>query len=317
MRRILLIVTSIMFCFSTLNAQTRVVKLWPDGVPDSKYDLSYKFETGKNKNGTWVKNISNPTLDYYPAPADKSNGTAIIICPGGAYTHLAIEHEGAEIATWLNSLGIAAFDLKYRLPNSAIMVDKTIGPLQDAQRAMRIVRRHAKEWHINPDRIGIMGFSAGGHVASTLSTHYNQQVYKEKDSTSARPDFSILIYPVISMEANITNMPSRIALLGKHPSQALVKLYSNEFQVNKNTPPAFLVQAMDDPSVSILNSIDYALALRKYHIPCELHLYERGGHGFGLARKAHDTESSWPEACARWLKMHRLIKYTVEMKKLY
>lgn len=306
MYKLNLLIVGLMFCFSTVVAQTKIIKLWPDGVPDSKNNPSYKAEIGSNKNGTWEKHISDPTLGYYPAAAGKSNGTAIIICPGGGYSHLAIENEGSKVATWLNRIGITAFVLKYRLPDTIIMINKTIGPLQDAQRAMRMVRRHAKEWKINPDKIGIMGFSAGGHVASTLSTHYNQKVYKVEDSTSARPDFSILIYPVISMEDKITHMGSRIALLGKHPSSALVRLYSNELQVNQNTPPAFLVQAMDDHTVPVLNSIDYALALRKYKIACELHLYERGGHGFGLGRRNHVTESSWPDACASWLKMHGL-----------
>lgn len=302
-----LIIAGLMFCFSPAAAQTKVIKLWPAGVPNSKPDPSYKPQIDSNQYWTWEKDIKNPTLGYYPAPAAKSIGTAVIICPGGGYSVLAIKHEGSKVAKWLNTIGVTAFVLKYRLPDTAIMINKTIGPLQDAQRAMRIVRRHAKQWHINPNRIGIMGFSAGGHVASTLSTHYDQVVYKVVDSTSARPDFSILIYPVISMEAKITHMGSRINLLGRHPSPALVRLYSNELQVNKDTPPAFLVQAMDDNVVPVQNSIDYALALRKYKIPCELHLYERGGHGFGLGRN-HDTESSWPEACARWLKMHGLIK---------
>ncbi len=308
MYKLNLILVGLWFCFGTTMAQTQVIKLWPAGVPNSKPDPGYKAETGTNKNGTWEKNISNPTLDYYPAPADHSSGAAIIICPGGGYTHLAVESEGSKVAKWLNNIGITAFVLKYRLPDTAIMINKTIGPLQDAQRAMRIVRRNAKKWNINPDKIGIMGFSAGGHVASTLSTHYDQKVYKLRDTVSARPDFSILIYPVISMREGITHMGSRIALLGKHPTPALVKLYSNELQVNNNTPPAFLIQAMDDPAVPIQNSIDYAQALRKFNIPCELHLYERGGHGFGLGTNKHDTESSWPEACIGWLKMHGLLK---------
>ena len=307
MRKIFLIVISIIFSFSALNAQTKIIRLWPDGVANSKKDPSYqqRYFTSKKLREADIK---NPTLDYYPAPAEKANGTVIIICPGGGYTHLSVVHEGSSVAKWLNTLGITAFVLKYRLPSSKIMIDKTIGPLQDAQRAMRIVRSHAKQWKIDPNRIGIMGFSAGGHVASTLSTHYNQEVYKVKDSVSARPDFSLLIYPVISMRKEIAHMGSRIALLGEHPSPALVKLYSNELQVNKNTPPAFIVQSMEDHTVPVQNSIDYALALHKYKIPVELHLYERGGHGFGLARNTQDTESSWPEACARWLKMHGLIK---------
>ena len=304
-----LVIVSLVLCLGSANAQTKIIKLWwPNGVPNSKANPSYKEQIDTNKYFISDSHISNPTLGYYPAPASKSTGTAVIICPGGGYSILAINIEGSLVAKWLNTLGISAFVLKYRLPDTSIMINKTIGPLQDAQRAMRIVRSHAKEWKINPQRIGIMGFSAGGHVASTLSTHYNQKVYNVKDSVSARPDFSLLIYPVISMRKSITHMGSRINLLGKNPSKALVQLYSNELQVNKNTPPAFLVQAMDDNVVPVQNSIDYALALHKYKIPVELHLYERGWHGFGLARHTKDTESSWTEACAKWLKMHGLIK---------
>ena len=304
----LIFIVALIFSLGKANAQTKLIDLWPNGVPNSKVDSSYKVKIDTSKYLILESRVSNPTLGYYPALAAKSIGTAVIVCPGGGYSFLATKIEGSAVAKWLNTLGITAFVLKYRLPSSKIMIDKTIGPLQDAQRAMRIVRSHAKQWKVNPHRIGIMGFSAGGHVASTLSTHYNQKVYKVKDSVSARPDFSLLIYPVISMRKGITHMGSRINLLGKNPSHALVRLYSNELQVNNNTPPAFLVQAMDDNVVPVQNSIDYALALHKYKIPVELHLYEKGGHGFGLARRTKDTESSWTEACAKWLKMHNLIK---------
>ncbi len=307
MVKLIIFIASIMFYFSTVTAQTNVIKLWRNKVPNSKINPSYKVIIDSSQGWTWEKNIADPTIDFYPAPKEKTNGTAVIICPGGGYSLEAIKHEGSQVAQWLNTLGVTAFVLKYRLPDTAIMINKTIGPLQDAQRAIRIVRRHAKQWNINPNRIGIMGFSAGGHLASTLSTHYNQNVYTPEDTTSARPDFSILIYPVISMNSAITHIGSRINLLGKNPSPELVKLYSNELQVNKYTPPAFLVQSINDDVVPVQNSIDYMQALKKYKIPCELHLYERGGHGYGLGRN-NDTESSWPEACARWLKMHGLIK---------
>jgi acetyl esterase/lipase len=198
-------------------------------------------------------------------------------------------------------MGITAFVLKSRLPLDEIMTDKSIGPLEDVQEAMRNVRRHAKEWNINPDKIGIMGFSAGGHLASTLSTHFNDNVYDPIDTTSARPDFSILIYPVISMDSEITHMGSRINLIGNKPSPETVHHFSNDLQVTKNTPPAFLVHSMDDDVVPVQNSINYALALKKYKIPCELHIYEKGGHGYGLGR-SNDTETSWPEACKKWLR---------------
>ncbi len=302
--KIIFIVIILSFCTSL--AQQKVIELWPEGIPGSINNPSYKAEIDSSQGWTFEKNISNPTMDFYPAPAEKSSGTAIIICPGGGYSVLAIKHEGSQIAAWLNSLGITAFVLKYRLPDTAIMVNKTIGPLQDAQKAIRIVRQHAKDWNIDPHKIGIMGFSAGGHLASTLSTHYNEKVYEQADATSARPDFSILIYPVISMDTAITHMGSRINLLGNNPSPDLVKLYSNELQVNDSTPPAFLVQSMDDDVVPVRNSIDYALALEEHKIPCELHLYEKGGHGYGLGR-TNDTESSWPEACEKWLKMRGLL----------
>jgi acetyl esterase/lipase len=224
-----------------------------------------------------------------------------VICPGGGYWGIAIDHEGKQTAEWLNSIGISAFVLKYRLPDDAIMKDKSIGPLQDVQEAIRVVRRNAKEWNIDPDKIGIMGYSAGGHLASTVSTHFEEKVYDSPDTTSARPDFSILIYPVISMDSSITHWGSRINLLGEKPSAEQVKRFSNELQVSDKTPPAFLVHSLDDNAVPVQNSIYYVLSLKKYNIPCELHLYEKGGHGYGLGR-SDDTESSWPEACKLWLK---------------
>lgn len=185
------------------------------------------------------------------------------------------------------------------------MQDKSIGPLQDAQEAIRIARRNAKEWGLNPNKIGIMGFSAGGHLASTASTHFNDKVYEPKDTTSARPDFSILIYPVITMADN-THKGSRENLLGKTPSQDLVNSFSNELQVTKETPPAFLIHATDDNTVPAQNSINYFLALKKNGVPAELHIYEKGGHGFGLGR-SNGTESTWPEACKNWLKARGLL----------
>ena len=201
--------------------------------------------------------------------------------------------KGRPLQQSLTNWGITAFVLKYRLPSDSIMKQKSIGPLQDGQEAVRIVRRHAAEWKIDPHKIGIMGFSAGGHLAVAVSTQYGDSVYTPIDTTSARPDFSILVYPVISMDSTISHAVSRINLLGEHPSEELVRRFSNELQVTPQTPPAFLVQAVDDLSVPIENSIRYLLALRKNKVPAELHLYESGGHGFGLG-KSNGTESSWP-----------------------
>ena len=284
-----------------LNGQPTTIDIWQGKVPGAIANPSFKQFVDSADNWIKMRHVTDPSLDMYPAPTDKSTGTAIIICPGGGYWGLAIAHEGAQIAAWFNSMGITAFVLKYRLPDNSIMVDKSIGPLQDAQEAMRVVRRHAKEWQINPSKIGIMGFSAGGHLASTLSTHFSEKVYEPNDATSARPDFSILIYPVVSMDSSITHMGSGNFLLGQKPSKEQVKRFSNELQVTEQTPPAFLIHSLDDNVVPVQNSINYALALKKFNIPCELHIYEKGGHGYGLSRST-DTESSWPEACKKWLK---------------
>lgn len=186
------------------------------------------------------------------------------------------------------------------------MVDKSVGPLQDAQKAMRVVRQHAQEWGIDPGKVGIMGFSAGGHLASTLSTHFNEKVYEPADATSARPDFSLLIYPVISMDDATAHKGSRANLLGENPTTDRLKHFSNELKVNNETPPAFLIHSIDDKTVQVQNSIDYALALEKYQVPCELHIYQSGGHGYGLGR-SKNTEASWPEACRKWLEARGLL----------
>jgi len=283
-----------------LFGQSKVINLWDGKVPGAIHNPGYQQTVDSADNWIKMRFVSEPTLRMYPAPAQKATGTAIIICPGGGYSGLAIGHEGTQVAEWLNSLGITAFVLNYRLPNDAIMVDKSIGPLQDAQKAMRIVRQHAKEWGIHPGKIGIMGFSAGGHLASTLSTHFNEKVYESADATNARPDFSLLIYPVITMDAVATHMGSRVNLLGENPTSDRLKHFSNELRVNSETPPAFLIHSIDDAAVPVQNSIGYAQALAKHHVPCELHIYQSGGHGYGLGR-SENTESSWPEACRKWL----------------
>lgn len=287
----------------SLSAQVQVIDVWNGKVPGAI--PSDEFKQHIDTTAGWVDkhSIVRPDLYFYPAPAEKATGTAVIICPGGGYAGLAIRHEGLQVAQWFNSFGVTAFVLTYRQPDDAIMENKSIGPMQDGQKAIRIVRRHAKEWGINPNKIGIMGFSAGGHLASTLSTHFNEMAYQPDDSTSARPDFSLLIYPVISMDSTITHWGSRVNLLGNNPTPEQVKHFSNELQVNAQTPPAFLVQSFDDDVVPVQNSIVYALALRKYKIPGELHLYQSGGHGYGLSQWA-GTQSAWPEACRKWLEVN-------------
>jgi acetyl esterase/lipase len=289
-----------------IMAQPRVVKIWPDKIPGSIENTLVKETTiYVDNNSPRISRVTEPTLTVYSAPKEIATGTAVIICPGGGYGRLAIDHEGYQVAAWLNKIGITAILLKYRLPNDTTMQDKSIGPLQDAQEAIRIARRNAKEWDINPEKIGIMGFSAGGHLAATASTHFNEKVYEPKDTISARPDFSILIYPVITFLDN-THKGTRDNLLGKNPSQEMLNRFSNELQVTKDTPPAFLVHAANDPAVPVQNSIDYLLALKKNNVPVELHIYEKGGHGFGLG-KTKGTESTWPEACKNWLKARGLL----------
>ncbi|MEO7991286.1 MAG: alpha/beta hydrolase [Chryseolinea sp.] len=283
-----------------LSGQSKVIELWDGKAPGSIHNPNYKPIVDSADHWVKMRFVTTPTLHMYLAPSEKATGTAVIICPGGAYWQLAIAHEGADVAKWFNSIGITAFVLNYRLPNDAIMIDKSVGPMQDGQQAIRLVRQHAKEWGIDPNKIGIMGFSAGGHLASTLSTHFNEKVYDFATPISARPDFSLLIYPVISMDVSITHTGSRNNLLGANPSSDRVKHFSNELQVNDETPPAFLVHSIDDGSVPVQNSIGYALALEKHHVPCELHIYQSGGHGYGLGR-SKNTESSWPDACRKWL----------------
>ncbi|HOB85110.1 MAG TPA: alpha/beta hydrolase [Bacteroidales bacterium] len=286
----------------TLNAQPKTIKLWPEGIPGSITGGDYK-EVSTVENGIitrWIK-VTDPSLTVFLPPKEKATGTAVLICPGGGYGALAFNHEGNDIAKWLNDNGIAGIILKYRLPSDLIMKDKSIGPLQDAQEAMRTIRRNAASWNINPSKIGVIGFSAGGHLASTLSTHFDDMVYEVKDNTSARPDFSILMYPVITMDASFTHMGSRKNLIGDNPSEEAVRHFSNELQINEKTPPAFLVHSADDKAVPIKNSITYYEALSKLSIPSELHIFQKGGHGYGLAI-GKDTQSSWPGLCMKWLK---------------
>jgi acetyl esterase/lipase len=291
---------------SGFNAQDKILKVWPNGIPGSIENKDYIEELVKRPDDIErISKVSEPTISVYLPPKEIATRTAVVICPGGGYTILATEHEGRYIVKWLNELGIAGIVLKYRLPNDEIMENKSIGPLQDVQEAFRLVRRNTKEWRIDANKIGVIGFSAGGHLASTISTHYNEKVY-ESDNTSCRPDFSILIYPVISMNPELTHGGSRENLLGKNPDQKLIDHFSNDLQVNEDTPPAFLVHSDDDKAVPMQNSINYFLALKKFNIPAEMHIYEKGGHGYGLGRNV-GTESNWPEACKKWLKMRGLL----------
>ena len=284
------------------NAQQKTMNLWPGGIPGLVFTDSY-VEKSTTSEGliTRFEKTTNPMIYIFLPPKETATGTAVLICPGGGYAALAFGHEGNAIASWLNDNGIAGIILKYRLPSDLIMKDKSIGPLQDAQEAMRIIRRNAVAWNIDPKKVGVIGFSAGGHLASTLSTHYNDKVYDVSDTVSARPDFSLLIYPVITMDTSFTHAGSRKNLLGENPSNEAIKRFSNELQVNEKTPPAFMVHSADDQTVPVKNSIVYYEQLVKYKIPSELHVFQKGGHGYGLGG-SKDTQSAWPGLCISWLK---------------
>jgi acetyl esterase/lipase len=288
-----------------VQAQNQVIPLWttiPNEIKVPNYKEKEITKDGKIQSTSLV---TLPTLCVYFPNELKPNQTAVIIFPGGGYSHLAIDKEGTKIAQWLNSLGIVAFVLKYRLPNDLIMTNKTIAPLQDAQEAVRYVRGNAEKWNLDPKKIGTIGFSAGGHLASTLATHYNDLLYESLYKVSARPDFTLLIYPVISMENTITHKGSQTNLLGSNPTQSLIDNYSNEKKITPETPIAFLIHASDDTVVLPENSINYYLALKKNNISAELHLYEKGGHGFGIGVK--DTSLYWTTDCFNWLKNNNLI----------
>jgi acetyl esterase/lipase len=303
--KVLLVLASLGMNFSAFS-QNKEIPLW-DKVPDEIISKDYSEKIGNDKTGIAedVRKVTKPTLTAYFADPEKSNGTSVIICPGGGYGMLAINKEGYKVAEWLNSLGINAFVLKYRLPSDLIMKNKTVGPLQDVQEAVRLVRRNAVKWKLNPNKIGIMGFSAGGHLASTLSTHYNDKVYVPADTISAKPNFSILIYPVISMQEGITHQGSKGNLLGQNADTETANKYSNEKQINATTPKTFLVHTTDDKAVPVENSINYYLALKKEKVSAEMHLYENGGHGFGLGTKG--TNAYWPKTCEKWLMANDLM----------
>lgn len=245
-----------------------------------------------------VSKVSIPTLSVFLPPKEKATGAAVVICPGGGYGVLVIKREGYDVAEAFVKQGIAAFVLKYRLPSPKTMIDPSIGPLQDAQQAIKTIRQRANEWNINPQKIGIMGFSAGGHLASTAGTHFGRTILPNPEGTSLRPDFMILVYPVISFIEGIGHKGSGANLLGKEASAEQIKLYSNEIQVTTHTPPAFITHASDDTVVPVANSLLFYEALQKNKVMSELHIYSKGEHGY-LKVPAFDE---WFGRCLHWMK---------------
>lgn len=302
----LFILFSLLLMKSILLSQS-VIPLYPGNIPNSKPSKDEETSVVNEDGITIVSKISRPTLTIFLPDKKIANGTAVVICPGGGYWINAFVHEGTDVAKKFAAMGVAAFVVKYRIPDTATMINPGIGPLQDAQQALKTVRERAKEWNVDPARIGIMGFSAGGHLASTAGTHYNHAVIDNEKNTSLRPDFMILIYPVISfVDTTIAHMGSSEKLLGKTASKEKLREYSNELQVTDQTPPTFLVHASDDGGVSPENSIRFYEALLKHHIPAEMHLYQNSGHGFGL--KLKNTNEQWMDRCENWMRLNGWLK---------
>jgi acetyl esterase/lipase len=298
----LLCVTAIAGATGAPRAQLSLpagVALWPEGVPGAIAGGGPEVLVEGR-----VSNVHEPALLPFPAPEGGRTGTAVIVCPGGGYNRLALEKEGVRTARWLNGLGVSAFILKYRLKEYGHPA-----PLRDVLRAVRLLRSDASRWGIAPDRIGVLGFSAGGHLAASAGTLYDDpdgRTGAALDATSARPDFLVLVYPVIRLVGPHTHSGSGRSLLGVHATPETLDRYSPDTRVTKDTPPAFLAHGGTDTAVPPENSALFYMALRRARVPAELHLYREGGHGIGL-EPDHGPISSWPVRCAEWLAVRGLL----------
>jgi acetyl esterase/lipase len=296
----------IAFILMPLMAQNQIIPLWEGDPPN--YRETGEVTIWDTADIVRVRNVQKPDIAVFLPSRKNASGEAVVICPGGGYGILAYDWEGSDIARWLNSEGIAAFVLKYRLPGAKSNIIPYKSPLMDAQRAMRLVRFHAEKWNIDPGKVGVMGFSAGGHLASTISTHYDPGDSENDDPVeheSCRPDFSVLVYPVVSFTEEYSHVGSRENLLGKDADPDLIKHFSNELHVTDKTPPAILIHSGDDYGVPVENSIAYYEALQENKISSELHIYPYGGHGYSLAI-GQGHLSTWPDRVIEW------IKYTLQ-----
>ena len=305
-QRILLALFCLIFSKAFSQQKSMEIPLYEYKIPNEVTGPNEEKTEQRSANFLVISKVRKPTLTVFLAPKEKANGTAVIICPGGGYSIVAAGHEGYDVARKFNELGISAFVLKYRLPDAKVSSNPEIAPLQDAQQALMLVKKRATEWNINPSRIGIMGFSAGGHLASTAGTHFGKVVVPDKAGTNVRPDFMILIYPVISGNPEIAHQGSFDNLIGKQAPADKVKEYSNEQQVSAQTPPTFLVHASDDDVVKSENSIVFYQALLRNKVPAELHIYQKGSHGFGLNNPT--TTDMWFDRCTNWLRMNNWLK---------
>ena len=273
----------------------------PNALPCNKEEVVSKNATGK----IVIANVTSPTVMVFNPVKQDANKTAIIVCPGGGYARLASGHEGNEVAEAFNKIGVTVFVLKYRLPFDSCMTNKEIVPLQDLQQTIKLVRDRAAGFDINPAMLGVIGFSAGGHLVSTGITKFSESYIENTSNTSLRPDFAILGYPVISMDSAICHKGSRDNLLGKKAAAAKLNLFSSDMQVTAQTPPTFLVHASDDKSVPVENSIRFYQALIKNKVNAELHIYQNGGHGFGLHNAT--TSDAWFERATTWMRVNKFI----------
>jgi acetyl esterase/lipase len=296
-----ILLSALFFASSFLSAQDLTLKVWPNGAPN---DNGMK-EPEEKYDGVRVRNVSEAEMYVYLPEKENNTGAAVVICPGGGYWIEAMDHEGYDIAKWLQSQGVAGIVLKYRLPYGHHEI-----PSCDARQTMRIVRANAKEWGIDPGKVGIAGSSAGGHLASTVGTVFDLGDPQSTDpikKMSCRPDFMLLLYPVISFNEAVGHMGSRKNLIGEGNDWKLAKQYSNELNVTKETPPTFLVLADDDTGVIPQNSVDFYLALKQHKVPAEMHIFQEGGHGFGIAKKDLPVDM-WPDLFYAWLKSQKIVK---------
>ncbi|MDO9551765.1 alpha/beta hydrolase [Rhodonellum sp.] len=278
-----------------LGQKVETLALYPNEAPFTK-NLISEDQIGE---GGRIQKVALPELTVYHPDPEKATGKAILICPGGGYYIIAIQHEGHQIAKWYSDNGILAVVLKYRLPDPELLHEHWNVPLEDAKATIKKMRANAKNWRIDDKKVGVLGFSAGGHLAASLSVHGKPNVDQKENE---RPDFSILIYPVISMDTAITHQGSRKTLLGEKLDSPLEDFYSTEKQIDSDSPPAFLVHSWDDKAVPVENSIRYAKNLNKYGVKTELHLFEKGGHGYGKGNHdIHGNAASWMELSMKWI----------------
>lgn len=287
-----------LFVFISISAQqSQIIKIW-ESVPEySKTDRDFERKEIDDLGVYRFYDITIPTLEFIKP--QNPNGSAIIVCPGGGYLRLAYQSEGEAVAKWFADKGISAFILKYRLPNDKFMTNKEIVPLSDAQQAIKYLRDNSEKYGIKKDKIGIIGFSAGGHLAASASTLFINEVIPNNEKTSLRPDFSILGYPVISMKEEITHTGSRNNLIGENPTEEMIKHFSNELNVTSETPPTFIFHATDDKTVAVENSLRYYDSCMRKGVPVNLHIFEKGGHGFAMKKKYLDEQ--WLFLLEKWL----------------